>query len=212
MEACDKREHEREERPWGKGLGFWSGVAWESNQVLGFSIWLGYWLSNICCPILSVHLNHWIKVFVLSKDVDRCEDENIWWWHGLLMRVRCCMCVFWFTLLEDRSTSWLVEIGFETMKLRAIKSHIFFASVHQIKQFQGQQVCIDLFYHPSLDPRSNQGLVRSHGLSEFCNVLRPALSTLLELEKLWGEAECKPSFSKALIWGFRLPIYSWPFY
>jgi hypothetical protein len=38
MEACDERDRRREERPRGKGLGFQSGVARESGQVLGFSI------------------------------------------------------------------------------------------------------------------------------------------------------------------------------
>jgi len=38
MEACDEREWEERGEAWGKGLGFWSGAAWESSQVLRFSI------------------------------------------------------------------------------------------------------------------------------------------------------------------------------
>jgi hypothetical protein len=48
----------REDKHGGKGLGFGSGVAQESGQVLGFSIRLGYRSPKICCRILSVNLKH----------------------------------------------------------------------------------------------------------------------------------------------------------
>ncbi len=48
------------------------------------------------------------------------------------------VCAFTkFELLEDRSKSCLVKIGFEAIKLRATKA-ISFAYVHQIEQSKKQ--------------------------------------------------------------------------
>jgi hypothetical protein len=115
------------------------------------------------------------------------------------------VCAFsGFALLEDRSRSWLVKIGFETMSLRAIL-HLCTKS-RDLKRsssfpfwgsFLKRSRCTNiLVYSPSLDLRSNQGLFDHMVWVLKCTMT--GLSTALESEKLWGRGDCKPSFSKAL--------------
>jgi hypothetical protein len=107
----------------GKGLGFWNNTTWESVQILRFSIPLRYQSPNIICFILGVDLNHWVRCLLFPRMMTSLKMKVFGdWWH-----VSKFVCVFiGFALLEDMYRSWLVKFGFEIMRPRATKSHIFY--------------------------------------------------------------------------------------